>query len=169
MPHEVVRVEDVEQLGLAFSMREQPSPSSVKREIARDGAPDALRNDVSDEFANNVTFTDDADRSGEDGQETGEREPYSFTSNGKGNSLDEAMQAPTFQEFKDRAEKAFIEEKLREQNWNISRTADALDIQRSHLYTKMRKFGLVKDARIQGIPPNEIEPDVPDPDDEDIL
>ena len=82
----------------------------------------------------------------------------------------EAMRsAPRLKEFKDRAEKAFIEEKLREQNWNISRTADSLDIQRSHLYTKMRKFGLMKDGRIQEIPPNEIEPDVPDPDDEDIL
>ena len=100
--------------------------------------------------------------------ETGEREPYSIIG-GNGNSLDDAMQAPTFQEFKDRAEKAFIEEKLREQNWNISRTAEALDIQRSHLYTKMRKFGLMKDGRAQDIPPDEQEPEVPDEDRDDVL
>ena len=95
-------------------------------------------------------------------------EPYSLL-DGKINSLDEAMQAATFQEFKDRAEKAFIEEKLREQNWNISRTAEALDIQRSHLYTKMRKFGLMKDGRAPEIPPNEHDSDMLDEDIEDTL
>jgi DNA-binding NtrC family response regulator len=48
----------------------------------------------------------------------------------------------TFQEFKDRAEAAFIKKKLEESGWNISRTAEALDIQRSHLYNKMKKYGL---------------------------
>jgi DNA-binding NtrC family response regulator len=48
----------------------------------------------------------------------------------------------TFQEFKDRAEAAFIRKRLEEFGWNISRTAEALDIQRSHLYNKMKKFGL---------------------------
>jgi len=48
----------------------------------------------------------------------------------------------TFQEFKDRSEAAFIKKRLGEFNWNISRTAEALDIQRSHLYNKMKKFGL---------------------------
>ena len=48
----------------------------------------------------------------------------------------------TFQEFKDRAEAAFIKKQLERFEWNISRTAEALDIQRSHLYNKMRKYGL---------------------------
>jgi DNA-binding NtrC family response regulator len=48
----------------------------------------------------------------------------------------------TFQEFKDRAEAAFIRKQLEVHGWNISRTAEALDIQRSHLYNKMKKFGL---------------------------
>ncbi len=48
----------------------------------------------------------------------------------------------TFQEFKDRAEAAFIKKQLEQHEWNISRTAEALDIQRSHLYNKMKKFGL---------------------------
>ena len=48
----------------------------------------------------------------------------------------------TFQDFKDRAEAAFIKRQLDAHGWNISRTAEALDIQRSHLYNKMKKFGL---------------------------
>ncbi len=48
----------------------------------------------------------------------------------------------TFQEFKDRAEGAFIRKQLEANGWNISRTAEVLDIQRSHLYNKMKKFGL---------------------------
>ena len=48
----------------------------------------------------------------------------------------------TFQEFKDRAEAAFIRKQLEASGWNISRTAELLDIQRSHLYNKMKKYGL---------------------------
>ena len=50
----------------------------------------------------------------------------------------------TFQDFKDRAEAAYIKKQLEEHGWNISRTAEALDIQRSHLYNKMKKFGLTR-------------------------
>jgi two-component system nitrogen regulation response regulator NtrX len=50
----------------------------------------------------------------------------------------------TFQDFKDRAEAAFIKKQLEAHGWNISRTAEALDIQRSHLYNKMKKFGLTR-------------------------
>lgn len=55
----------------------------------------------------------------------------------------------TFQDFKDRAEAAFIKKLLDEHEWNISRTAQALDIQRSHLYNKMRKFGLARGGEEQ--------------------
>lgn len=48
----------------------------------------------------------------------------------------------TFQEFKERAEAAFIRSQLEKNGWNISRTAETLDIQRSHLYNKMKKYGL---------------------------
>ncbi|HEX9656091.1 MAG TPA: sigma-54 dependent transcriptional regulator [Bacteroidota bacterium] len=48
----------------------------------------------------------------------------------------------TFQDFKDRAEAAYIKKQLESHNWNISKTAESLDIQRSHLYNKMKKFGL---------------------------
>lgn len=47
-----------------------------------------------------------------------------------------------FQEFKDAAEKEFIERKLKKNSWNITRTAEEIDIQRSHLYNKIEKYGL---------------------------
>lgn len=50
----------------------------------------------------------------------------------------------TFQDFKDRAEAAYVRKMLDEHHWNISKTAEALDIQRSHLYNKMKKFGLMR-------------------------
>jgi DNA-binding NtrC family response regulator len=52
----------------------------------------------------------------------------------------------TFQEFKERAEAAFIKRQLEVHKWNISKTAEALDIQRSHLYTKMKRYGLMKEG-----------------------
>jgi DNA-binding NtrC family response regulator len=51
----------------------------------------------------------------------------------------------TFQEFKERCEAAFIQQRLEENEWNVSRTAEILDIQRSHLYNKMKKYGLTRD------------------------
>jgi DNA-binding NtrC family response regulator len=60
-------------------------------------------------------------------------------------SLDNLIDASnTFQEFKDKTEKAFIIKQLEANNWNISKTAEMLDIQRSHLYTKMKKYGIDK-------------------------
>ncbi len=47
-----------------------------------------------------------------------------------------------FVDFRDEMEKRFIEYKLRRNNWNVSKTADEIDIQRSHLYSKMEKYGL---------------------------
>lgn len=50
-----------------------------------------------------------------------------------------------FQDFKDHIEKEFIVHQLERHNWNISKTAEVLDIQRSHLYNKMEKYGIAKD------------------------
>jgi len=47
-----------------------------------------------------------------------------------------------FQDYKDHAEREFIKFKLEKNNWNVSKTADDIDIQRSHLYSKIEKFGL---------------------------
>ncbi len=52
----------------------------------------------------------------------------------------------TFQDFKDRAEAEFLRRQLERFQWNVSRTAEELDIQRSHLYTKIRKYGLLREG-----------------------
>lgn len=51
-------------------------------------------------------------------------------------------QFANFQEYKDFAEREYIKFKLEKNNWNVSKTADDIDIQRSHLYSKIEKFGL---------------------------
>jgi two-component system nitrogen regulation response regulator NtrX len=51
-------------------------------------------------------------------------------------------QFANFQEYKDFAERDYIKFKLEKNNWNVSKTADDIDIQRSHLYSKIEKFGL---------------------------
>ncbi|MGE5859147.1 MAG: sigma-54-dependent transcriptional regulator [Ignavibacteria bacterium] len=48
----------------------------------------------------------------------------------------------SFQDFKEKAEKAFIIKQLELNEWNISKTAEMLDIQRSHLYNKIKKYGI---------------------------
>jgi two-component system nitrogen regulation response regulator NtrX len=61
--------------------------------------------------------------------------------------FEDLLSAPgTFQEFKDKAEAAFIKWQLELHKWNISKTAEALDIQRSHLYTKMKRYGLAREG-----------------------
>ena len=50
-----------------------------------------------------------------------------------------------FADFRDMAEKLFIERKLDEFDWNVSRTAEAIGIQRSHLYNKLNKYGIERE------------------------
>ncbi len=58
-------------------------------------------------------------------------------------ALDELINSDsTLGDFQDISEKIFIEKKLIENNWNITKTAEVLDIQRSHLYTKIKQFNI---------------------------
>ena len=50
-----------------------------------------------------------------------------------------------FMDFRDFMEKQYIEYRLRLNSWNVSKTADEIDLQRSHLYSKMDKFGLKRE------------------------
>lgn len=49
-------------------------------------------------------------------------------------------------DFRDEVEKIFIEFMLNKNGRNVSRTAQELDIQRSHLYNKMERYGIRKSA-----------------------
>lgn len=48
-------------------------------------------------------------------------------------------------DFKDYVEKQFIESKLKAHGWNIVKTSEEIDIQRSHLYNKIEKYNLKRD------------------------
>jgi DNA-binding NtrC family response regulator len=62
---------------------------------------------------------------------------------GSPGAMDETLSMElTFQEFKDRTEEMFLRRQLERFDWNVSRTADELGIQRSHLYKKINKYGL---------------------------
>ncbi|MEX2456607.1 MAG: sigma-54 dependent transcriptional regulator [Balneolaceae bacterium] len=48
----------------------------------------------------------------------------------------------TFQEYKEQSERLYLLKKLEKNDWNISATADEIDIQRSHIYNKMKKYDI---------------------------
>ena len=51
----------------------------------------------------------------------------------------------SFSDYQEAAEKAFLSRKLDENDWNVSETARQLDMQRSHLYKKIEKYGLERE------------------------
>ncbi len=68
---------------------------------------------------------------------------FATMSGGSKTDLNElAEQSLTFQEYKEKAERSYLLQKLEEHNWNVSATADAIDIQRSHIYNKMKKYDI---------------------------
>jgi two-component system nitrogen regulation response regulator NtrX len=58
----------------------------------------------------------------------------------------EASRAQTFETFKQEAEKAFLQAKLREHDWNVSETARSLKMPRSNLYKKIERYGLSRES-----------------------
>jgi two-component system nitrogen regulation response regulator NtrX len=54
------------------------------------------------------------------------------------------LDARTFEEFKDMAEREFLQAQLERQGWNVQRTAKALEMPRSNLYKKIEKHGLLR-------------------------
>ena len=54
--------------------------------------------------------------------------------------------ANTLRDFKEAAERTFLVAKLRESNWNISATAQAIGTPRSNLYKKLDQYGITQDT-----------------------
>jgi two-component system nitrogen regulation response regulator NtrX len=66
---------------------------------------------------------------------------------GQGHAASGALlAADTFADFKERAERAYIAQKLRENDWNVAETARRIDMPRSNLYKKIEKYGLARDT-----------------------
>ena len=60
-------------------------------------------------------------------------------------SDDRAEKAGTLRGFKESAERAFLLDKLRDNGWNISRTAEAIGTPRSNLYKKLEQYNIRQD------------------------
>ena len=58
----------------------------------------------------------------------------------------ELLSTENFSDFKDGAERAYILQKLRENDWNVAETARRVDMPRSNLYKKIERYGLVREG-----------------------
>ena len=52
----------------------------------------------------------------------------------------------TLREFKDNSERAYLVAKLRENGWNISKTAEVIDTPRSNLYKKLEQYQISQET-----------------------
>jgi two-component system, NtrC family, nitrogen regulation response regulator NtrX len=65
----------------------------------------------------------------------------------KGAASDNDKERPgTLREFKEVAERTFLVGKLRENNWNISKTAEVIGTPRSNLYKKLEQYGITEEG-----------------------
>jgi two-component system nitrogen regulation response regulator NtrX len=58
----------------------------------------------------------------------------------------DAAKAATLREFKDTSERAYLVTKLRENGWNISKTAEVIDTPRSNLYKKLEQYQISQET-----------------------
>jgi len=65
---------------------------------------------------------------------------------GKSSGDTETARAGTLREFKDSAERAYLVAKLRENGWNISKTAEVIDPPRSNLYKKLEQYQISQET-----------------------
>jgi two-component system nitrogen regulation response regulator NtrX len=57
-----------------------------------------------------------------------------------------ALDQPTFRQARTEFERQYLQKKLAEHNWNISQTAEAIGIERSHLHRKIKAYGVEPQA-----------------------
>ncbi len=63
-----------------------------------------------------------------------------------GSDADQARAAGTLREFKENAERNFLVGKLRENGWNISKTAEVIGTPRSNLYKKLEQYQITQET-----------------------
>jgi two-component system nitrogen regulation response regulator NtrX len=56
--------------------------------------------------------------------------------------LENVLECSTLREAREEFEKEFILQKLEENNWNVSKTAEIIELERSNLYRKMKIYGI---------------------------
>jgi len=73
--------------------------------------------------------------------------PVDAASAGRSGNADAQPSSPaTLRAFKDAAERAYLVQKLRENAWNISKTAEIIDTPRSNLYKKLEQYGIKQEV-----------------------
>jgi two-component system nitrogen regulation response regulator NtrX len=73
------------------------------------------------------------------------RSPGSIGRTGPSTEAD-AARVGTLREFKDSTERGYLVTKLRENAWNISKTAEAIDTPRSNLYKKLEQYQISQET-----------------------
>jgi two-component system nitrogen regulation response regulator NtrX len=68
--------------------------------------------------------------------------PGAASREGGAGRLEVVMDHDTLREAREEFEKEFILRKLEEYNWNISKTAEAIELERSNLHRKIRTYGI---------------------------
>lgn len=68
----------------------------------------------------------------------------SFSEGGGDSShrLESVLEHATLREAREEFEKEFILQKLEENQWNVSKTAEVIELERSNLYRKMKSYGI---------------------------
>jgi two-component system, NtrC family, nitrogen regulation response regulator NtrX len=74
-----------------------------------------------------------------------EAKPSAAPESGAANSGN-AIAPGTLREFKESAERKFLVEKLRENAWNISKTAEVIGTPRSNLYKKLEQYAITEET-----------------------
>ncbi len=68
---------------------------------------------------------------------------YNSENNGSHHKIN-SLRSSTLKEAKEKFEKEMIVKKLLKNNWQVQKTAEELGIERTNLFKKMQKFGIVK-------------------------
>jgi two-component system nitrogen regulation response regulator NtrX len=59
-----------------------------------------------------------------------------------GGRLDSVLELSSLREAREEFEKEFIIQKLEENDWNVSRTAESIELERSNLHRKIKSYGI---------------------------
>jgi two-component system nitrogen regulation response regulator NtrX len=59
-----------------------------------------------------------------------------------GVGIDGVLALATLREAREEFEREFIVQKLEENDWNISRTAEVIELERSNLHRKIKSYGI---------------------------
>jgi two-component system nitrogen regulation response regulator NtrX len=59
-----------------------------------------------------------------------------------GGKLDSVLELSSLREAREEFEREFIIQKLEENDWNVSKTAEAIELERSNLHRKIKSYGI---------------------------